>query len=64
MGLETTLQSKEATIEDLGINLNNTQLERERIAMVASNLTVHHPHHSVLSPHYSHLGHSTYVPPI
>jgi hypothetical protein len=28
VGLETTLQNKNATIDDLGINLSNTQLER------------------------------------
>ena len=57
MGLETTLQSKKATIEDLGINLNNTQLERERMALIASNLSVHHP------VHHPYLGHS-YVSPL
>ena len=35
VGLETTLQSKNATIDDLGINLNNTQLEHQRMAMIA-----------------------------
>jgi len=41
VGLETTLQSKNATIDDLGINLNNTQLEHQRMAMVANhNLVV------------------------
>ena len=43
VGLETTLQSKNATIDDLGINLNNTQLEHQRMAMVANNLALTDP---------------------
>merc|ERR1711862_1063562 len=41
VGLETSLQSKNATIDDLGVNLNNTHLEHQRLAMVANhNLTL------------------------
>lgn len=68
VGLETTLQSKNATIDDLGINLNNTQLEHQRLQMVANHnlaltetaLTTGHPYSAY--GHHNGLLHGSVAP--